>query len=193
MGEERWPYGVGEVQPASQQRVVVGATDTQQRKRRWVAAGAGAYMTAIKYVNQCAACHVLQFDPLIPEPAPHDKPNAVDAFIRNKYADYIALHPDALREPVLAIGGNTPPDVSESALRPTRTQPPLLARSPADSVQRRTDTAERLLWSKNCKLCHISTQHGGSGLPESVKAIIPTRCLPRSHFPHDPHHSLTSH
>lgn len=155
-----------------------------------MAAGAGAYMTAIKYVNQCAACHVLQFDPLIPEPAPHDKPNVVDAFIRKKYADYIALHPEALREPVSAIEGTTP-DVSESILRPTGNPAPLLASNPGDWVQRRTDAAERLLWSKNCKLCHISTEHGGSGLPESVKAIIPARWLPRSEFDHEAHRMLT--
>jgi hypothetical protein len=187
--QDPWPYSVSEVQPASQQPVVVGATDVQQRKRRSVAAGAGAYMTAIKYVNQCAACHVLQFDPLIPEPAPHDKPNVVDVFIRKKYTDYIALHPEALRQPVSAIEGNTV-DVSESILRPTGNPAPLLASSPSDWVQRRTDAAERLLWSKNCKLCHISTEHQGSGLPESVKAIIPTRWLPRSEFDHEAHRML---
>lgn len=79
-----WPYSVATVQPASQQPIMVSAVDAQQRKRRTVEAGAGAYMTAIKYVNQCAACHVLQFDRIIPEPAPHDKPEIVHAFILKK-------------------------------------------------------------------------------------------------------------
>jgi hypothetical protein len=148
-------------------------------------------MTTIRYVNQCAACHVLQFDRIIPEPAPHDKPDVVDAFISKKYADYIAQHPDALRQPVLAIDDGMPPGFTESILRPTRTEPLTLASSPSDWVQQRTAEAERLLWNKNCKLCHASTQHEGPGLPQSVKAIIPARWLPRAEFDHEAHRMLT--
>ena len=186
-----WPYSVAVVQPASQQPVIVGTADTQQRKRRSVEAGAGAYMTTIKYVNQCAACHVLQFDRIIAQPAPHDKPDAVDAFISRKYADYIAQHPDALRLPVFAIDDGMPPGLTESILRPTRTEPLTLASSPSDWVRQRTAEAERLLWNKNCTLCHASTQHDGPGLPQSVKAIIPARWLPRAEFDHEAHRMLT--
>src|SRR5579871_6864076 len=93
---EPWPYSVAVVQPASQQPVIVGLTDAQQRKRRSIEAGPGAYMTPIKYVNQCAACHVLQFDPLIPTPAPHSAPEAVRSFIVQKLTEYIAAHPEVL-------------------------------------------------------------------------------------------------
>lgn len=186
-----WPYSVAIVQPASQQPVMVAAADTQQRKRRSVEAGAGAYMTPIRYVNQCAACHVLQFDRLIAQPAPHDKPEIVHAFITKEYSDYVAQHPDALRQPVLAIDDGMPPGLTESVLRPTRSAPVMLASSPSDWVQQRTAEAERLLWNKNCKLCHASTEHDGPGLPQTVKAVIPARWLPRAEFDHEAHRMLT--
>lgn len=186
-----WPYSVAEVQPASQQPVAVGVAVTQQRKRRSIEAGAGAYMTAIRYVNQCAACHVLQFDRLVPEPAPHDKPEIVHAFITKKYTDYIAQHPEAIGLPVLEIDDSVPPNATASILRPAGTEPLTPPRSPADWVQQRTAQAERLLWNKNCKLCHASTQHEGTGLPQSVKAIIPARWFPHAEFDHEAHRMLT--
>ena len=189
--QEAWPYSVAVVQPSSQQPVMVGAADTQQRKRRSVESGAGAYMTTIKYVNQCAACHVLQFDRIIAQPAPHDKPEIVHAFITQKYTDYIAQHPEGLRLPVLAIDDGMPPGLTELALRPTRTEPLTIASSPSEWVRERTAEAERLLWNKNCKICHRSTQHEGLGLPQSVTAIIPARWLPRSEFDHQAHRMLT--
>jgi hypothetical protein len=181
---EPWSYSVTEVQPASQQPVQAGAADVQQRKRRTVEMGGGAYMTIMKYVNQCAACHVLQFDRLILEPAPHDKPEIVHAFIMQKYTEYVAQHPEAVRE-------GMPTDLTETALRPTRTESVSGALSPADWIQQRTAEAERLLWNKNCKICHASTEHEGSGLPQSVKAIIPARWLPRAEFDHQAHRMLT--
>jgi Cytochrome c7 and related cytochrome c len=186
-----WPYSVAVIQPASQQPVMVGALATQQRKRRSVESGAGAYMTTIKYVNQCAACHTLQFDRIIPEPAPHDKPEIVHAFITKKYTDYIAQHPEALRLPVLAIDDGTTTGPTESALRPTRTEPLTIANSPADWIEQRTAAAENLLWNKNCKRCHASTKHDGPGLPQSVQAFIPARWFPRAEFDHQAHRMLT--
>lgn len=188
---EPWPYSVATVQPASQQPVLVGVADTQQRKRRSVKAGAGAYMAAIKYVNQCAGCHVLQFDRIIREPAPHDKPEIVHAFIVNKYTGYIRANPEALRTPVLAIDDGMPPGLTLTALRPTGPDQMALARTPDDWVQQRTAEAERLLWNKNCKICHSSTDHPGPGLPQSVKAVIPARWLPRAEFDHEAHLMLT--
>jgi Cytochrome c7 and related cytochrome c len=189
--EGAWPYSVAVIQPASQQPVQVAATDLQQRKRRSIQAGAGAYMASIKYVNQCAACHPLQFDSLINEPAPHDKPEVVHAFIVKKYTEFIALNRQALRMPVLAIKDGMPPDLTLSVLRPTGPTVRILADSPADWVQQRTAEAERLLWNKNCKICHISTDHPGPGLPQSVKAIILSRWFPRAEFDHQAHVMLT--
>ncbi len=186
-----WPYSVAVIQPASQQPMPVAATDTQQRKRRSIEAGAGAYMASIKYVNQCAACHPLQFDSLIAEPAPHDKPEVVHAFIVKKYTEYIDAHPEVRRTPVLAIDDGMPLGLTLSVLRPTGPIVQMLANSPVDWVQQRTAEAERLLWNKNCKLCHLSTDHPGPGLPQSVKAIIPSRWFPRAEFDHQAHVMLT--
>ena len=186
-----WPYSVAVVQPASQQPVPVSISDAQQRKRRSVEAGAGAYMTSIKYVNQCAACHLLQFDRLIPEPAPHDKPEIVHQFIVAKYTAYIAAHPEALSVSVRAIDSGMPAGSTQNILSPAGADAMVLASSPSDWVQQRTAEAERLLWNKNCKLCHIQTEHAGAGLPESVKAVIPTRWLPHSEFDHEAHRMLT--
>ena len=80
-GTQTWPYSVAVIQPASQQPVMVALADAQQRKRRSIEAGPGAYMTPIRYVNQCAACHPLQFDTLVATPAPHGKPEKVHDFI----------------------------------------------------------------------------------------------------------------
>jgi hypothetical protein len=187
-----WPYSVAVVQPSSQQPVAVGVADTQQQKRRSIEAGSGAYMATIKYVNQCAACHVLQFDPLIPEPAPHDKPEVVHKFIVQRYTEYIVQHPGALALAAeLEIKAATPSDSTESALRPTRTEPLARAKSPSEWVQLRAASAERLLWNKNCKVCHISTEHEGLGLPQSVKAVIPARWYLHSEFDHQAHRMLT--
>ncbi|MBV8052759.1 MAG: hypothetical protein JOZ80_16350, partial [Acidobacteriaceae bacterium] len=196
--EERWPYSVATIQPASQQPVEVGAAANQERKRRSIEAGPGAYMTAIKYVNQCAACHVLQFDPLIAVPAPHDKPEVVHAFIIEKLKQYVTEHPSVLRnDPSSALSYED--QGPRNFLRPlgettdqrnilranTRTQ------SPAEWVQERTAAAEKLLWSKNCRICHESTEGGGDKLPTSVTAIIPSRWFPHAEFDHEKHRMMS--
>jgi hypothetical protein len=213
---EPWPYSVAVVQPASQQPIMVGQADAQQRKRRSVEAGPGAYMTPFKYVNQCAACHVLQFDTLIPTPAPHDKPAIVHAFIVQKLTEYIAQHPEAIYISPTALPpqgvepeGNVavPPSdntqqrnfsspLRQSAtapqrniVRPTGT-PASRPGSAMEWVQQRTATAERLLWEKNCKLCHITTEGPGGQLPTSVKAIIPARWFPNAEFDHETHRMM---
>jgi len=188
--KEPWPYSVAEIQPASQQPVDVTATNLQQRKRRSVESGAGGLMARIRYVNQCAACHVLQFDKLIPEPAPHDQPAVVHTFILKKYTDYIQAHPDAIRQPVEDVSVEDVFDSRRETLRPTRVDTLVLASSSQDWIQQRTQQAETLLWAKNCSRCHASTEHEGTGLPQSVKAVIPSRWLPRSEFDHQSHRML---
>jgi hypothetical protein len=205
---ETWPYSVAVVQPASQQPVAISLGEGQQRKRRSVEAGPGAYMAPIRYVNQCAACHVLQFDPLIATPAPHDKPEVVRAFIVQKLSQYVAEHPEVTR----GDPGFFPEADSRNVLQPlgeTQTPRNFLhpleqgapveggtrsysggARSPQEWIQQRTATAERLLWEKNCKVCHMVTQGGGSGLPTFVKAVVPTRWFPHAEFDHQSHRMM---
>ena len=213
---ETWPFSVAVVQPASQQPVIVDLTDAQQRKRRIIEAGPGAYMTPIKYVNQCAACHVLQFDPLIATPAPHSTPETVRAFILQKLTEYIHGNPHAINiSPAdFPSAGLTPEynpsvpvpeaeprrklpgafeqnDVSQqkNIVRPTG-QSVARPKNPQEWVQERAAAAERLLWEKNCKVCHMVTQGSGTGLPTSVKAIIPVRWFPLAEFDHQAHRML---
>jgi hypothetical protein len=164
-------------------------------------------MTQIKYVNQCAACHTLQFDQLIQTPAPHAKPEIVHAFIVQKLTEYIAAHPEAMNirstddqvEPENPL--TQPLESQRKSLSPLRQssipEQSNMARSTGTSMQRaanardwvqqRTAVAERLLWEKNCKICHIVTQGGGVGLPTIVKAIIPVRWFPHAEFDHESH------
>jgi hypothetical protein len=200
--DEPWPYSVAVVQPATQQPVLVGATETQERKRRSVEAGPGAYMTPIRYVNQCAACHVLQFDPLIPAPAPHTKPELVHAFIVQKLTEYAAANPGVLRTDP-GSGLSYDDQGPRNFLRPlgesrdqrnlpgAQENAPAQVLSPAEWVQRRTARAEKLLWSKNCRICHESTEGGGEALPTSVKAIIPSRWFPHAEFDHEAHRMMS--
>jgi hypothetical protein len=76
-------------------------------------------------------------------------------------------------------------------LRPTGPAARAIATSSTDWALQRTAEAERLLWNKNCKFCHISTEHSGEGLPQSVKAVIPARWFPRAEFDHEAHRMLT--
>lgn len=190
---EPWPYSVAAVQPATQTPVAVAETLEQQRKRRDVESTASAYALPIKYVNQCAACHILQFDPLIAEPAPHDKPELVRAFIVSRLTDYVARNPQVLRQTVTA---NLPEDDEprRNILRPTEVLTPpaqQFAATPQQWVQQRAAVAERLLWSKNCNLCHAQTEGQAGMLPTKVRAVIPVRWLVNAEFNHQSHRMMT--
>jgi hypothetical protein len=188
--KEPWPYSVAEIQPASQRPMEVSATDAQQRKRRSIEIGAGGLMAPIRYVNQCAACHSLVFDNLIPEPAPHDQPTVVHAFIVREYTEYVQAHPDVIRTPVEDVTVDNSFESRRETLRPTRQSTLQIASSAQDWVKQRTRQAEMLLWTRNCERCHASTEHEGAGLPQSVKAVIPNRWFPRSEFDHQSHRML---
>jgi hypothetical protein len=195
-----WPYSVSVVQPASQEPLTVGPTGTQQRKRRSVEARPGAYMMPIEYVNQCAACHVLQFDPLIAMPAPHTRPELVHQFILQKLTEYVAANPSALKtDPTAALSYDE--EAPRNFLRPlgeatdqrnmSRQGNGPRAQSAAEWVQSRAAQAEKLLWGKNCSICHEDTVGGGTGLPTSVKAIIPAQWFPHAEFDHEKHRMMS--
>jgi len=208
-----WPYSVAAIQPASQQPLMVGQDYAQQRKRRSVEAGPGAYMTPIRYVNQCAACHTLQFDPLIKTPAPHSRPEYVHQFIVQQLTQYIAANPGAINvnpadlpsegvQPIVNFNLNTedtdrPRFLRRSEENDTQRRSSVLPlgsrprpQSAAEWVQQRTANAEKLLWEKNCKICHALTEGGGNGLPTVVKAIVPVRWFPYAEFDHQAHRSI---
>ena len=155
-------------------------------------------------MNQCAACHVLQFDPLISQPAPHDKPEIVKAFIIRKLTEYVAANPQVTRQPVNITAQeqqqlfepsrnflSSMRAAPERATTPAPSTPTQMATSANDWVTKRAADAERLLWSKNCSKCHAQTEEEGNLLPTSVKAVIPTRWFNRAEFDHQAHRMMT--
>ena len=134
----------------------------------------------VKFANDCAGCHTLQFDSRFgPEQVPHDKPNAVHAFLVKCFQEYIARNPAAIYQP-------EPP----ARQVPGRIRPVRLARNASEWVQFRVDDAEWLLWSKTCKQCH-AIRSAGDTLPEIVPSGIRTRWLEHATFDHQAHRMMT--
>jgi len=187
-----WPYSVAVTQPASQQPVVVPAAETQQQKKRFTETGAGPYMEPMRYVNQCAACHTLQFDPLIAEPAPHGDTGKTRSFVEGQIKQLVEEHPDLIHKPI-TTGYNDQIEATRNFLRPTRDYLTLPAQptTPENWVAHRIEMAERLLWKKDCKVCHEQTTGEPETIPTSVKAVIPARWLPNAEFDHQAHRMMT--
>jgi mono/diheme cytochrome c family protein len=84
-----WPYSLATLQPVAQSTSAASPSATvqphlPQPKRSFAATGNGHYMAPILYADQCAACHTLQFDPLIAEPAPHGDTAKVRSFVETR-------------------------------------------------------------------------------------------------------------
>jgi hypothetical protein len=117
----------------------------------------------------------------------------VRAFIVSKLTEYVDRNPSVLRQ---AVNAQLPEEGLErrNILRQTEIyQPPQssISLSPQQWVQQRTAIAERLLWEKNCRVCHAQTEEEGGALPTRVKAIIPVRWMPRAEFDHEAHREMT--
>jgi len=163
-----WPYGEEKYRGAA-----LSASDPREP------ALPGAFMAPLKYGKHCAACHSLLFDERIAEPAPHEKPEVVRAFVERKLRDYIARHPEELgrrRTPERRLPGGPPAEEST-------------ARTPADWVAQRQAAAERLLWNKTCKECHTLRFTAGRP-PEVAPAAMTARWLPHAAFTHESHRLL---
>ena len=169
-------------------------------------------MAPPKFATTCAACHLLTFDKRFEEGVPHDEPGVVHAFVVKKFTEYIATHPNELRE-------IRDPD---RALTGRRMVPSVQTLTSAQWVAEKTMVAEELLWHKTCAQCHtISTSPlydtflarwstGGStgfragaagvaALAESLKLPVPTvagskttqKWMPHARFDHDAHRGFT--
>jgi len=104
-------------------------------------------MAPVKFATACAGCHSLAFDKRFDEGVPHDTPEVVDAFLRQKFAAYIAVHSNELREtqnPDRDLTGNIPPPRNRIL-------------TPAQWVVQQVAIAEELLWHKTCAQCHTLT------------------------------------
>jgi Cytochrome c7 and related cytochrome c len=183
---QSWPYGMSQapLQPNSQpgqsspQAMTSSASmsaDTKHPRSRDT-------MLPIFYATQCAACHVkdLQFDKRFDQPAPHDKPEVVQAFLVQNYSDYFATHPEALAEAV-----------SPERILPSKMKLPLpIPHTRQEWMDQQVMLADLLLFGKGCKLCHVMIE-GNGRLPMVAKSSIPARWFPHAEFSHDSHRLLT--
>lgn len=101
-------------------------------------------MVPVKFANACAGCHLLTFDKRFEEGVPHDRLDVVHAFVVKKFSEYIAAHPNELREiqdPARDLTG-------KPSTPSTRTV------TPSQWVREQVIVAEELLWHKTCSQCH---------------------------------------
>ena len=169
-------------------------------------------MAPPRFATACAECHLLTFDKRFDEGVPHDKPEVVHAFVVKKFTEYIAAHPNELREvrdPSRALTG-----------RPMAPASRVL--SAREWIAEKTMVAEELLWHKTCVQCHtISTSPlydtfiarwsasgdraaraaaAGSAAPaEALQLPLPAvaeskttqKWMPHAKFDHDAHRGFT--
>jgi hypothetical protein len=167
-GAEAWPYGTAEIHP-------VAASDASPNRPH-----EQAYMPPPGFAKHCAACHTLQFDKRFGnDQLPHDKPEAVHAFLLKRFGEYVATHPDAVHEV-------NPPDRQI----PERVRVPRVARNAAEWVEFRVDDAEWLLYAKTCKQCHTLRPTSGP-LPEVAKSNLTARWLSHAEFDHHAHRMMS--
>ena len=152
-----WPYAAPKSVPASSsqsasQNMVTEARTGADLKH----SHSEDYMLPISYVNQCAGCHVkdLQFDKRFDQAAPHDKPEVVQAFLVQKYSDYFASHPGALSEAV------APERILPGHLQSTKLPLPV-PHNRQEWMDQQIMLADRLLFDKGCKLCHVMIEGNG--------------------------------
>jgi hypothetical protein len=101
-------------------------------------------MEPVKFANACAACHLLTFDKRFDEGVPHDKPEVVHVYVAEKFTEYVAAHPNELREmqdPERDLTGKPLPPRTRSV-------------SASQWVAEKSAVAEELLWHKTCAQCH---------------------------------------
>jgi hypothetical protein len=140
-----------------------------------------AYMATVRFATACAACHLLTFDKRFDAGAPHDKPDAVHAFLVKKFREYIAVHPAEVRvarDPKRDLTGKPIP-------------PEVRILTPEQWVSERTADAEELLWRKTCKQCHALTPVPGQNLPHVAEARSTQRWMPHARFDHDAHRGFS--
>ncbi len=164
-----WPYAA----------TVRTATVTQGSQRDSMV-HSGVYMAPIRFTSHCAACHTLQFDRRFDnEQVPHDKPQVVHLFLKKRFEEYVAAHPEAIHEV-------EPPNRQ----RPEDVRPGRAARNAAEWAQFRTEDADRLLWTKTCRQCHVLSSAGGA-MPEIAQPNITPRWLRHGEFDHRAHRMMS--
>ncbi len=192
-----WPYAIATAQadhgtPATSSAINSQGSDFAPHTRSLAETGNGRYMQPIRYADQCAACHVLQFDPLISEPAPHGDTAKARAFVESSIRQLVKDHPELVRKPI-TTGYRDEIELTRNFLRATRDYVTMPAQptTPENWVEQRIGMAERLLWKKDCKVCHEQTTGEPDTIPSTVKAVIPARWLMHADFDHQAHRMLS--
>jgi hypothetical protein len=163
-------------------------------------------MAPVKFANACAGCHLLTFDKRFDEGVPHDNMEVIHSFLTRKFADYIAVHPEELREV----------QDPQRNLTGWARGPAARIVSSSQWVTERVAVSEELLWHKTCAQCHgitatplqdvrIARWDAASGrsaaaptslsaaastevkLPAIAAARIKLQWLPHARFDHDAH------
>jgi len=159
-----------------------GMAQTPTRALMPRAATSGRELTApVKFATACAGCHLLDFDKRFNEGVPHDKPEAVRAFLVKTFSGYITAHPAELRvvrEPDRSLTG-----------RPLPASARVL--TPAQWVVERTAEAEDLLWRKTCKQCHTLSFSSANLPPAIASANVTLPWMPHARFDHDAHRGFS--
>jgi hypothetical protein len=157
-------------------------------------------MAPVKFANACGGCHLLTFDKRFDFGVPHDEPEVVRTFMVKKFQEYIAAHPEALRE-------HRDPDRDLAEKAPA---PEFRVLTPAQWVAERTGDAEELLWRKTCSQCHIlstieahpapvapwlrlptDSKFELKPLPDIVPSLTRLQWMPHAKFDHDAHTGFT--
>ena len=137
-----------------------------------------ALMAPVKFATACAGCHSLAFDKRFTEGVPHDTPEVVHAFLVRKFSEYLAAHPEELRE-VRDPGRDLTGKPVQAAVR---------VYTPNEWVAARINDAEELLWRKTCKQCHaLAIGAGQNNLPAVEPARTTVKWMPHAKFDHDAH------
>jgi hypothetical protein len=153
-------------------------------------------MAPVKFANACAGCHLLAFDKRFDFGVPHDEPEVVRTFMLKKFQEYIAAHPEALRE-------RRDPD--RDLAEKTRA-PEFRVLTPAQWITEHTGDAEELLWRKTCSQCHLlstiefdpsriapwlrlptDSKFELKPLPDIAFSLTRLRWMPHAKFDHDAH------
>jgi hypothetical protein len=137
-------------------------------------------MAPVNFEKDCMSCHPLEFDtPRFNESAPHKEAKVVQAYLIDKYTNYIALHPGEVHDK-LELNPALPP---ESIYR---VAPPAPANA-AQWVAQRVEQADRLLFQKDCKLCHDLTYPAPTSPPDVQKANQTLKWMKNAWFDHKAH------
>jgi hypothetical protein len=138
-------------------------------------------MMPVQFERNCQSCHSLAFDPAIPEEAPHEASEYVDAFVRTAFSKYAGSHPGEWKK-----DPDWHPARSIASLRAMVDDAP---GSLPRWLENRVDLSRQLLFQRRCPECH-TMENASSAVPKVTPPEVPGRWYTQSRFVHVPHKVL---